>query len=81
MCASHSWSVCCHPIVQHDKTPLMFAAENESEQCTVLVELLLKHKADVNGKGPVSAWEGDGLGCHMHGVASGWIITVCSPVR
>ena len=31
-----------------------------------LVEVLLKAGADVNARNKVSAWEGDGKGCHAH---------------
>ena len=43
----------------------MFAAQNRSEQCPALVKLMLNGKADVNAADSVSAWEGDGVGCHI----------------
>ena len=63
MYASHSWSVCSHSIVQFDKkTPLFYAAQNESALAPAVVARLLKAGADVNATNDVSAWEGDGVG-------------------
>ena len=76
MCDSHSWFVCCHPIVQFNKTSLMYAAVSKSEHSPALVEILLNGKAEVNAASMVSVCEGDGAGCHMYGVASGWNMTV-----
>ena len=46
----------------------MYAAINQSAQCPALVKLVLKAKGDVNAADSVSAWEGDGVGCHIRGV-------------
>ena len=62
MHASHSWSVCSHPIVQDKGTPLLYAAVSKSAQSPALVELLLKAEADVNAADDVSAWEGGWFG-------------------
>ena len=53
----------------------MNAAQAKSSE---VVELLLKAEADINAKNDVSAWVGDGAGCHMSGVAGTWIIAGCS---
>ena len=53
--------------MQINKTPLMYAAENESAHSPALVELLLEAEADVNAADKVSAWEGDGVGWHIYG--------------
>ncbi len=52
----------------------MCAALSESAQSPAVVELLLKAEADVNATDYVSAWEGDGVGCYMYGVAGRWAI-------
>ena len=57
-----------HSITQYDKrTPLMYAAENESRQSPAMVVLLLRAGADVNATDRVSGWDRDGVGCHIYG--------------
>ena len=56
-----------HSIVQWKKTPLLYAARNESAQARAVVELLLKAGADVNATDYVSGWDRDGVGCHIYG--------------
>ena len=62
MYASHSWSVCSHPIVQANQTPLMYAAHNKSAQAPAVVARLLQGKANVNAADYVGAWEEGGVG-------------------
>ena len=78
MHASHSWSVCSHSIVQTKKTPLMYAARNESAQAPAVVKLLLQGKADVDAADSVSACEGDSAGCENAAVTGVGELSVIS---
>ena len=49
----------------------MNAAQAKSSE---VVELLLKAEADINAKNNVSAWVGDGAGCHMSEVAGNGLL-------
>ena len=64
MYASHSWSVCSHSIVQFKRSPLHYAAQNDSAQAAAMVARLLQGKADANAVDSVSAWDG--------GMVVGW---------
>ena len=69
MYASHSRSLCSHSIVQYYKwTALHLAARfNKSAQAPAVVEVLLEAGAEVDARDAVNAWEGDGVGWHVHG--------------
>ena len=60
-------------ILKDAKTPLMYAALSWSAQSPVIVELLLKSKADSNATDYVSGWDRDGVGCHIYGYHMEWL--------
>ena len=53
--------------MQSKKTPLMYAAENESAQSPAVAERLLEAGADLYATDYVSGWDRDGVGCHIYG--------------
>ena len=59
----------------------MYAAKNKSAQSAALVKLFLDANADINATDNASAWDRDGVGCHMYGTAGRRIIARCFEVR
>ena len=87
----HTWLVCVGGCGRADAQPIMtgdtVAAgwyENARDRVygrAGCAKLVLEAGGDVGAKDEGSAWEGDGVGCNMYGVARRQFIVGCSAVR